>query len=169
MDVFLSISTSCASIPEGIEFLRHSAEQTEKEAEIDFFDTAYGRVLRRQISDFATYLCEVFQRCCDYIGQNPDYQRAYGESFGYLLSLALGLKEASQKSGAYEAIGAMLSEYKLPTLGRLKKDTEVTDQLVLFKELRTSLDKKIKDFMTPFSNCCICIHSYNSCFWNFFC
>ena len=155
VDIFLNVSTKCASIPEGIEFLRQSAEQTEKEADLDFFDTSFGQILCRQVSDFAAYLCDVFGSACAYIEEHPEYQAAYAETFASLKATSKSILEATHAPGAYVAISQILASYKLPAMGRLKKDTELTSEMALFKDLRTALDKKIKDlYKKKFSKSC---------------
>lgn len=145
VDVFLNVSSQCASLPEGIEFLKHSADRCEKEAELDFFDTAFGAVLKRNVADFADYLCCVFDAAYAHISEIPDYHKPYLASFSYLKEFAHSLQRATHNQGAYAEISSLLAAYNLPSIGRLAKGVEPTEALTLFKELRTSLSKKIKE------------------------
>ena len=44
--VFLKLASRLRSVPEGIGFLQKQAEQTESQAELDFFSTSFGTSLR---------------------------------------------------------------------------------------------------------------------------
>ena len=145
VDVLLSLASSCASIPEGISFLQETAKQTESEAEIDFFATRFGSVFRQSVAELAKYCTDVFSRACEHIASIDEYEKPYGESFRYLRDFSASLLAIMEKSDcAYEEAQALLLTYARPAIGRLKKGVEATDELLLYKELRTRLDKKIQ-------------------------
>ena len=144
-NVLLNLDTACASFPEGIAFLKTSAEQTEAEASLDFFKTQFGQVFRRNVADFARYLCDVFSAACEHIASVEAYGKPYGESFAYLRDFSYSLFAIMENSEcAYEEAQALLATYDRPAIGRLPKSVEATEELVLYKTLRTDLDKKIK-------------------------
>jgi len=145
VDVLLSLDSSCASIPEGIAFLRKTAEQTEQEAELDFFATHFGHVFRESVAEFARYCTDVFSRACAHIASVEEYEKPYGEAFRYLRDFSASLLAIMEKSDcAYEDAQALLATYARPAIGRLKKGVEATDELLLYKELRIKLDKKMQ-------------------------
>ncbi len=145
VDVLLTLDSACASIPEGIAFLETSATQTEAEAELDFFATHFGSVFRQNVADFARYLYDVFSRACDHVFANESYVKPYGESFAYLRTFSASLLAIMEKSDcAYEEAQALLASYNRPAIGRLSKGVEATEELLLYKTLRTKLDKKIQ-------------------------
>ena len=144
-DVLLTMDTACASFPEGIEFLRASAEQTEAEASLDFFKTQFGKVFRQSVADFARYLCDVFSAACDHIATVEEYQKPYAESFTYLHNFSRSLLAIMENSDcAYEEAQSLLASYDRPKIGTLSKKVTVTEELELYKTLRNDLDKKIK-------------------------
>ncbi len=144
-DVLLTLDTACASFPEGIAFLKSSAEQTEAEATLDFFQTQFGKVFRQNVADFARYLCDVFSAACEHIASIEAYEKPYGESFRYLQSFSRSLLTIMENSDcAYEEAQALLASYDRPAIGRLPKSVEPTEDLLLYKTLRTKLDEKIK-------------------------
>lgn len=145
IDVLLALDSACASIPEGIALLKTSATETEAEAELDFFATRFGAVLRQNVTDFSRYLRDVFTKAYEHIFANEAYIKPYGESFGYLRTFSQSLLSIMEKSdAAYEEAQALLATYERPSIGRLKKSEEPTEELLLYKTLRNTLDKKIQ-------------------------
>ena len=143
--VLLKLDSDCASFPEGISFIKSSAEQTEAEADCDFFATRFGSVIRKNVADFARHLCDVFSHAVEHILSVEEYQRVYLPTFSYMLTFSKSLLEIMEKSDcAYAEAQELLNSYDMPGIaGRLKKGVATTDDLAFYKKLRTNLDKKI--------------------------
>ena len=80
-EVLLDLEVHAASVPEGIEFLKTHAEQTNRDAEKDFFATEFGKIIRGQAIDFASYAHSVFSEACAYMQDSPEMTKALLPSF----------------------------------------------------------------------------------------
>lgn len=144
VDVFLSVASRCESLPEGISFLHTVAERTHIEAELDFFDTSFGLLLCHNLLAFAEHLYELFLNASSYVAENPDYVKPYAESFAYLTEFAERILSTVNQPHAYAELSKLFADYSLPRIGRLPKGAEPSDTLLFYKELRKTMNEKIK-------------------------
>jgi len=142
-DVFLSLYSSTESLPEGIDFIKGSAELTESEAENDFFDTHYGRSLRVHLLNEAKYIASRFEAAVEECLADEVLADKYFPSFSYDLSFSqklASLLESSTYAECFEHVSGF-SQKKLSKT----PPTPVTERL---KETRSKLTDKIKAMRT---------------------
>lgn len=145
IEVLLDLDIQVSSVPEGVEFLKHSFYQTQNDLEKDFFSTAFGQILRSRSLDIVRHALQVLNTACTYIQADSDIAAAMLPSFEYDRNFCERLLEAleDEKNG-YLRAQALLEEFAPIRLKRLKADF-VTDQTERFKSLRTGLHTQIRD------------------------
>lgn len=141
-DIFLSLFKHIEAYPEGIEFLRISAERCEKDAGKDLFATHFGRVLRDSIAEEAEYILSVYNGCFDDIYGEQALVESYLCSFEYdrnFIADFIGLLEKEDYATVREFIGGY-SPIRLKSVKGMK--SEKTEAL---KETRDAMVKKIRN------------------------
>ncbi len=145
-ELLLSLSSRVSSVPEGIEFLRISAEKTlaDAEAQSDFFVTSFGKVLQARVSDMAEHCLSVFQSACDYISQYPEMSDAMLASFDYDRNFCLSLLDAlSDSENGYFRTKNLLEGFAPVRLKRLRPEY-TTEESERYKSLRTNLHAQLR-------------------------
>ncbi len=141
-DVFLSLYSATESLPEGIDFLRESAERAEREAEGDFFSTSFGNVLRSAALDEIRYIASVFEGASHECLEDDALADKYFPSFSYDATFSKTLAELLE-SGSYtecKTYAATYSPVDLKAMGRGQK-TEKSEEL---RDRRAELVKKLR-------------------------
>ncbi len=146
-EVLLKLMSHTVSVPEGIEFLRLSAEQTAQDAdcETDFFNTKFGAILRRQAIDLVEHCFGVFSASCEAIAEDPILTNAMLPSFSYDESFCRELlTELKSESDGYLHAKTKLEHFEPIRLKGLKAEfkTENSENL---KDMRKKLHDSLRD------------------------
>ncbi len=143
----IHLSERIATLPEGVEFIRQSAERAEAAAEekVDFLSTDFGQLLRRETLDTVFHHRRVFEEACAYAQEELP---AVWDSYAYDLAFCDRLLAALQHpTMGYRYTQEVLQSHQPLKLKGVKKE-EATDQSDMFKELRRSINTSIKKKLT---------------------
>jgi ATP-dependent helicase/nuclease subunit A len=144
IEVFTDLARRLSSVPEGIEFLKLNAEKTESDAELDFFLSDYGKVVKKQTADAIRHFINVFAEGCDYLATDEKAAKAYLPSFEYQLSFCRELLNAVEDpTRGYNESKLILEGYDPPKAGSLKSEF-TTEETAIFKELRKDITDSIR-------------------------
>ena len=140
-DIFISLAHRASSIPEGIGFLLAQAEQSERDAreEVDFFSTAFGKIIRAQVTDTVNHCHGIFSEACLYIEESPDRSAAMLPAFAYDKAFCEDLLlDLSDPNRAYTLARERLEGYEPLRRKPLKAEFK-TEKTERFSALRTDL------------------------------
>ncbi len=141
-EILLNLYSHVASYPEGIEFLKICAEGTDNNAEKDFFDSSFGKILRANTIEKVKYFISVFDESLELVDSDEAIFSSYGASFHYDRSFCESLLEKLENEN-YASVRAHLLSYSpipLKSIGKAKSDdTEAV------KEQRKKLTAAIKE------------------------
>ncbi len=141
-EILLDLYSHVASYPEGIEFLNICAKETEENAEKDFFDSPFGKILRKNTIENLKYFISAFEECIEFVDSEEAISSAYGASFRYDYEFCESLLKKLECE-SYSAVKAHLHSYSpisLKSIGKAKsEDTEA------IKDTRTKLTTGIKE------------------------
>lgn len=142
-DIFLDLYSKTESYPEGIEFVRISAERSLRESELDLFEGSYGKVIKEDLLSELDYISQSYKEMCQGIlEEDSAVSDAYFASFAYDGKFADTLRELVAIKG-YEECRSYATGYSPLSLKALssKHKNERTEQ---YKNNRTALVKKIR-------------------------
>ena len=139
-DVMLNLYSHISSYPEGIEFLRTSAEKCFAGAELDFFKSDYGKVLCENTADKIKHFILQLEDCLEVIAADEDLSKKYLPSFAYDLSFCRDLLHALYKEDGYRSARELLSFYSPIKLGSARPATEFS---LMSKDIRTKISKSL--------------------------
>ncbi len=139
-EVLLDLYSHVSSYPEGIDFLRRSAESCFAGAELDFFETDFGRVLKSDTEERFKYYVAQLEDSVLGLGADDDLSVKYLPSFSYDLSFCRDLLSALGKENGYSATKAHLASYSPIKLGTVRPATEYSAEQ---RELRAKISKSI--------------------------
>ncbi|MBQ9085770.1 MAG: UvrD-helicase domain-containing protein [Clostridia bacterium] len=145
-EILISLAHRSASVPEGVGFFRIQAEETKRdaEAEVDFFSTSFGKIIREQSIDTVEHCYRIFCEACDTIETSPEQSAAMLPSFEYDRSFCLSLLDALRDPrDAYLRAQACLNSFSPIPRKRLKAEY-VTEDSERFNQLRTDLIDKLR-------------------------
>ncbi len=142
-EILLDLYSTIESYPEGVDFLKTSAERTQNEAQNDFFSTSYGVVIKESLAQNLEYILDCYRQMCQSIISDPDsaLTEAYLPSFSYdktFLEKLLDLM-ATESYGKCRAYATSYSPISLRSIGKHK--SELSEKL---KNERTAFVKKIR-------------------------
>ncbi len=141
-DILLDLHSHVSSYPEGIKFLKNSAERCMADADCDFFESRFGYVLLAEIKDKIKYYTTVLEDALDTISSDEDVSKAYLSSFAYDLTFCRDMLDILDKK-SYSSARAHMLGYSPIKLGRLAAEL-ATDDIKSFKDKRTAITKDIR-------------------------
>lgn len=142
-DIFLNIHKKLESVPEGIEFVRDCAEKTFNDAQNDFFDTSYGKILQQNTKDLFNHYFNAYSNMVATISSDEAINKAYGSAFRDDLEFCKSLCSAVNNSEhGYSQIRELLLSHSFEALGKLTSANS-TEQSVRFKAKRDEFKKCI--------------------------
>ena len=153
--VFISLSTKCSNIPEGILYLKNFSEQLQEDSNKDFFASHMGKVIRDDAIDFASHAVNGLSSALLHIKASADFSSYYFGAFDELLSYCKRLLECLLlESGGYNACREHLASYVFPALPKGKKKFDDSEEMAYYKAIRTDVNADIKalyssSFATP--------------------
>ena len=155
-DVFLNLYSHVSSYPEGVEFLRARAESCAADAELDFFVSSFGKILKDDTAECVSYFISVLSDAVERIADDEDAAVSYLASFSYDLTFCRDLRDILER-GSYADARAHLLSYSPIKLKTLKG--EAAEAFAPLKERRSAITKAIralgsKSFALTHENIC---------------
>ena len=139
-EILLDLYSNISSYPEGIEFLRSSAEQCFAGADGDFFECSFGKVLKRETVNKTKYFIAQLEDIVDEMSLDEELEKKYLPSFAYDLSFCKDLLISLEGENGYSAARAQLGSYSPIKLKSLSNATEFS---LFAKDTRTKITKEI--------------------------
>ena len=143
----LDLYDSVLSCPEGIEFLKKSAQylQDAADKELNFFDTPYGQSILRELRAKFEYFPRVLDDAYKHAEDNADIIGKRSACYAYELEFSKNVYSAlMQNSVEYDGIRELFLSYSPPNLGAIKRGEQDSEEGIFYKEKR----KEIKDDIT---------------------
>lgn len=142
-DILLDLYSHISSYPEGVEYLKNSAQSCMINTDTDFFRSRFGDVLLSETRDKIRYYATVLDDAVKKISEDEDTAKAYLASFAYDLTFCRDMLDILDKR-SYSSARAHILGYSPIKLGRLASEL-ATDEIKSFKEKRTSITKDIRE------------------------
>ncbi|MBQ7320576.1 MAG: helicase-exonuclease AddAB subunit AddA [Clostridia bacterium] len=136
-----------SAFPDGMNYFLRCAEQYEREADLPFFQTQFGGILKAQLSDRLNSLCAIMEEANDLIRDGGVVEKSYGRPFSHDLSVCHSLRDALAADD-YEAIRREIAAYqpiRLPALSAAKK----TEDSIRACELRKQAVAELREKVAP--------------------
>ena len=141
-DVMLDLHSHISSYPEGIEYLKNSADKCMMGTEGDFFESSFGSITLSDVKDKISYYAIVLSDAVNTIITDEKVSRAYLASFSYDLTFCRDMLEILDQKN-YSSARSHILGYSPIKLGSLPSEF-ATDEIVAFKEKRTQITKDIR-------------------------
>lgn len=147
-DIFLDLYSSMESIPEGVDFIKSSAEKMMRQSDGEFFESSYGKIASQKILEVAKYHLGIYGEVCADIIDDGLISDAYLSTFAYekdFLSKLISLTEKQSYSETYSHVRS----YTANRLGSPKKgyDKESADRYKNARnEFKEDLSRLSKSF-----------------------
>lgn len=139
-DVLLDLYTDCMRTPEGVEYLRQCAISAAADADKEFLDTVYGKILSEHaISTFGAYI-DYYEDVLAKMPVDEKLYRAYYDAMDsdrILCIKALNILEKKVEKHEYSDIAELINSYQFPAFKPLGPKFS-TDLSVFCKSLRDS-------------------------------
>ena len=153
-EVFLALHSDLSYIPQGVEYIRECAVNTEEGSSLDFFATPYGEIQRKNASDIFEHYYLVLKAAMEYMQTDETMEKYYGKSFAYDFDYCERLCSAvSDENDGYAKTKALLESYAPIRLGSMPS-ASATESSAAYKQMRTAFTKKMtslreKSFSKP--------------------
>ncbi len=134
-----SLYRSLCETPDGVESLVRHIELYQSAAKEDFMKTPWGAPIRKHLSSAVKYYVQIYERALLYIGEHPEYM-PYSETLESELEF---LRSVDSDIMTYRELSEKINGYVSLPIGRLKRGTEKTLELLFFVSQR----EKFKDEM----------------------
>lgn len=135
-DIMNGIYVKVRSYPEGIEFIKKSADVLFSVSTEDFMSSRHGKIISGDIKKQLAYFLSVYSDAVDYLSDGGVYAKNYLPAFEYDAEFIKSLGSALENSN-YCNIRILLNSYNRPKLGsgvKMDMQTEETDFLRKVRE-----------------------------------
>ncbi len=140
----LKLYSNVISYPEGIEFIRRSAEKCLDGAELDFFENDFGRVLKENARESLAYYSMLLDDSIDKIMLDEDLSVKYLPTFDYILRFCRQATELIDKVGKYNELKELFDSFSPPDLENAKPKTELSTAVKKVRDDAKAAIEKIK-------------------------
>ncbi len=143
--ILLKLYDDCMRAPEGVAYLHICAERERSGAKAELLDTSYGKILIEQLVPFFTDALAVFEEILPAMAREEPVYKAYYNAFNedrLLCIRALNILTGKDLNGSYEALAALISGYKHPSLGRLDSKFS-SEETKFYKEFRDAFKDEL--------------------------
>lgn len=141
-EIFISLYEKISSYPEGAELINASAQKLYANAESDFFDTPYGKIISEYIKEEFTYYKNLLKEATKQFALNEKTSVSYLPAFEADLYFANDVLKALD-SGKYEDVKNVLESYSPAKLGSVSKDL-LTEKDEFYKSIRNEFKDSVK-------------------------
>ncbi len=138
-DIYKKLITS----PIGLEQLKNHSIRLKESAGRDFFESLEGKALKDEIYSTVRYAWRTFVKCSDDMQSDAFVASVYGADFADNAELCHTLLSAIEKGGYADTLAAF-DNFKPGKITSVRADDK-TEQSEYYKNLRTSLNKTVKD------------------------
>ncbi len=140
VELLISYSQALDSLPDPEGFTSAAARRSYDDAELDFFETKAGKIIREYAKDRFEYYLSVFDCAVKEFSDGGVCERNYGTAFAYDANFCRTVIAALDES--YDAAREALLLYSPPSLKSLGKAK--SERSEAYKGLRDSIKKAIK-------------------------
>ena len=141
-DTFITIYSSLSKIPAGIEYIRNCAIPMYDQADLDFFETDFGKLLKETSKEFFSHYKALLKYALEIIEDNEDIQAKYGlpltEDFNLCNDI---LTILNSDSSTYLSVKEKLETFTHTNMGTVSSSKK-TDESVLAKAIRDEFKEK---------------------------
>ena len=141
------------TIPEGVDYIGICADETNKGAGEDFFDSGYGKIVKDYtLSAFKAFLAEYDRLLDEKMPKDEKLFNAYQKSFTddrFFCLRVVNALENKTASGDYTSVCNMLNEYAFASIGSLsgKYASELSAYCQSFrKDFKATVEKLKKEY-----------------------
>lgn len=140
-EVFLDLYSKLLSHPNGISFLKESADFYDRSSCTDFFSSPIGEVIRDHVADQLEYMTAMMDTVCSFFSEGQFSDGAMLPPFEYDRSFCISAREAAI-NGGFDATRTILNGYKAKKRGSISAE-EMTPEIQYHLDLRDSVKEKI--------------------------
>ena len=147
-ETFLTVHSSLSTIPLGIEYIKKSAEELSSQAELDFFDTNFGKAVKKRTADSFTHHKVNLEYAASIAENDEEIEKKYGETIKDELTFCLDvLKKLKDPSVTYESVK---SDFESFAPHDLKKISSASEDSKLVKTLRDKFKEERESLYTDY-------------------
>ena len=147
--LLLDLYVECMRTPEGVDYLRLCSLAAANDADKDFFDTEYGKLLLEHAHTMLSDYLALYEDILDKMSTDEKLSRAYYDAFSadrLLCVDALNIIEGKYETRSYAELASLFGEYEIPSLKSIGKNA--TEYSVYCKSVR----ELFKDDITSLKN-----------------
>ena len=143
-ELFLGLYSNVSTTPEGIDFIKYTAEKYLEEADKDLMSTTWGELLREESLEFFTHCRDLFVELINRLPYD-EITISYIPSFEVNLEFYNAMVEKlSDPAATYLEIKELIYSYKAKTLPRVAEE-DVTTASLYMKEIRTNVTADVRE------------------------
>ena len=137
---FYDIYKETMNYPEGIAILQASLQNLSSGSHSDFFDTVWGKIIKRGLVDELSYYKKIYEEAVEYFtGGDSVVEQKFAPAFICDRDFISGMISAVNES--YSSARSFALSYKKTAIGR--KKTEENEKTDFYKSVRTDFGKFI--------------------------
>ena len=144
--IIISVYKKCLSVPDGVEYLKICADDTQKASKEDFFKSKYGEIVREYTASmFEAYLDEYNKLLDTKMPKDEKLFAAYSESMErdrHFCIRVLNLIEEKTEICDYASLSRLINEYSFSSIGSLSQKN-ASELSAYCKSLRESFKKSL--------------------------
>ena len=137
--VLLSLYDECMHVPQGVYYVRLCSEEMTSEADKDFFDSTYGKVLKNYLIFALGDILSGYEYALAGVYENEKAAKAYGDALesdrAFCLEVLTSLKSGKT---TFDSIAETVNGHIFAKLGSLRSE-HVTSRTLFCKEIRSTL------------------------------
>ena len=145
--ILTDIYQKIAAYPEGIDFLKHCADQYAAEAELPFLETHFGETIKRLSLQRLHGCISRMEAALETILDGGDLQKAYERSFSYDLQTCRTLYQALEQND-YETVRITCGAYAPIRVGNLSA-AKKTEESIRACEVRSQVVEELRKKTAP--------------------
>ena len=144
-DTFLSIYSALSTVPAGIDYINECAAPLYAQANLDFYQTDCGKLLKEITEEFFTHYKNLLEYALDIISDDDFVKDKYGSQISEDLGLCQTiLDELHLENCVYSTIKEHLESFSHTKMGTVSAANK-TDESVLAKAIRDEFKDKKED------------------------
>lgn len=148
VEIMISIYNKVSSFPDGISFLKATAEDMKSNAEKDITQTVFGRLVLSHYQQVFSYFSSALDDACGFFEEDEEFSSKYLPSFAHDRDTARALLNAVT-SGSFSRTADLLNEYFPIKLKTVKSELQCKDS-ISYRELRSKFSDTLKKARSDF-------------------
>ncbi len=139
-ETFLTIYSALSTIPSGIEYIKESAENLSSQSEFDFFETDFGKMIKKRSTEFFTHYKTNLEYAYEIADSDENIKKAYGKTVQDDLAFCSAvLTILNDPNSTYENVKQCFEGFSSTEMKRISSSTEDS---VLVKKIRDKYAEK---------------------------